>query len=134
MSGESKKGLNIALWSVQVLLALAFLAFGGMKLKLVASPESIPPMMAWAKEQLGLLLFIGLSEVAGALGLILPSALRIKPALTAWAGVGLFFVMLLALGFHLMRGEHEVVPVLVLGGLSAFVAWGRFTGAPIAPR
>jgi putative oxidoreductase len=135
MAGESKKGLNVALWVVQGLLALAFLGSGGMKLKLAADPSSAPPEMAWVKDMVWLVLFIGLSEVAGALGLLLPAALRIKPVLTAWAGVGLTVVMVLAVAFHVSQGDAGgSAPALVLGALSAFVAWGRFKAAPIAPK
>jgi hypothetical protein len=67
--------------------------------------------------------------------MILPSALRIKPVLTPLAGAGLVVIMCLAVLFHLSRGEAAVTPVnLVLGALAAFVAWGRYTRAPIAPR
>jgi hypothetical protein len=135
MAGESKKGLNVALWTAQVLLALAFVGSGGMKLKLAGDPSAVPPEMAWVKDSIGLVLFIGISELAGALGLILPAALRIKPVLTAWAGVGLATVMVLAVGFHLLQHDAGgAVPALVLGGLSSFVAWGRFKAAPIAPK
>ena len=69
----------------------------------------------------------------GAIGLILPSALRVKPVLTPLAAVGLFVVMVLATGLHLVLGEPPV-PTIVLGGLAAFVAWARFKKAPISAR
>jgi hypothetical protein len=79
--------------------------------------------------------FIGVAELAGALGLILPAATRIQPRLTALAAVGLATMMALAIPFHLMRGETgAIVFNLVLGSLAAFVAWGRERRAPIEPR
>lgn len=126
---NTSKGLHLGLWIAQGLLALAFLGAGGMKL--TAPAEALAQMGIPA----GLALFIGLSEVAGALGLILPAATRVKPWLTPLAAAGLATVMVLAAGFHIMRGEasHLGAPV-VLGVLAAFVAWGRATGARIAPR
>ena len=79
--------------------------------------------------------FIGVSEVAGALGLILPALTRRLPGLTPLAGLGLCIVMVLATGFHLMRAEYSAMPMtIVIGAVAAFVAWGRWTKAPIAPR
>jgi putative oxidoreductase len=82
-----------------------------------------------------LLRFIGVAEFAGGLGLILPAATRIRPVLTPLAALGLATIMVLAFVFHILRGELEALPVnLVLGGLAAFVAWGRLRKAPIPPR
>jgi putative oxidoreductase len=62
-------------------------------------------------------------------------ATRIQPKLTGWAAVGLGTIMVLALGLHVSRGEwSHVPPVLVLGALAGFVAWGRLKKAPIPPR
>jgi hypothetical protein len=67
--------------------------------------------------------------------LILPAATRIKPSLTPLAAIGLTTVMALASITHLVRGEVQMLPVtILLGGLAAFVAWGRSRKAPIAPR
>lgn len=130
-SQSSGKGLNIALWVVQVLLALGFGMIGGMKL--VSSPEALAAM--GIHHSLPLVRFIGLSELAGGLGMLLPALTRIKPLLTGWAGVGLAVVMVLAVGSHLMAGEisHIAFP-LVLLALAAFVAWGRLVKAPFTPR
>jgi len=79
--------------------------------------------------------FIGLSELAAAIGLILPAALRIMPGLTALAATGLLAIMILAVPFHIERGEAGLLAVpLVLGALTAFVAWGRLRAAPIRAR
>lgn len=129
------KGWNIALWILQVLLGLAFISAGVMK-----TFQPIEALLAsgltWVNDFPVLMVrFIGVSELAGGLGLILPAALRIKPILTPVAGFALALVMLLALAYHAVKGEFQAFPInLVLGGLSAFVGWGRFKKAPIAPR
>jgi putative oxidoreductase len=79
--------------------------------------------------------FIGTSELLGALGLILPAAMRIKPVLTGFAALGLLTIMVLAALFHASRGEFGMLRVnSVLGALAAFVAWGRLKKAPIPAR
>lgn len=123
---DRNKGLAIGLWVAQILLALAFGMAGWMKL---ATPyaELVKNMPGMAALPEGLLRFIGLAEVAGAAGMILPAATGILPVLTAWAGVGFATIMGLAAAFHLARGEAQSLPVLAaLFLLSAFVAWGRF--------
>jgi hypothetical protein len=127
--------LRVALWTVQILLALAFLAAGTMKL---TSP--IPDLVAmgmWYADAAGgaLIRFIGLSEALGAVGLVLPAALRILPWLTPLAAAGLATIMVLAMGTHASASEWSAVPAnAVLGGLAAFVAWGRLAKAPIPAR
>jgi hypothetical protein len=127
--------MNVALWIVQALLALAFLMAGGMKL---ATPidELLANGMTFVEHvPAALVRFIGASEVAGALGLILPAALRIQPKLTAVAGGALALVMVLGAVTHVMLGEMQAIGApLVLGLLSAFVAWGRGSKLPIAAR
>jgi len=128
------RGLHFALWGVQILLALAFGMAGAMK---ITTPiADLAKNMAWAAELPNLVRFIGTSEFLGAVGLILPSALRIMPKLSGVAGAALTLVMVLAAGYHVMQHDpfSLMVPSLVLGALSAFVAWGRLAGAPIAPR
>jgi uncharacterized membrane protein YphA (DoxX/SURF4 family) len=128
------KAWNIALWVAQILLAVAFGMSGFMKITMPIAeltekmvwPGVVPP---------ALVRFIGLSEFAAAFGLILPAATRIKPVLTPIAAVGLLTIMLLAAIFHATRSEFGALPTnLVLGAVAAFVAWGRFFKAPIAPR
>jgi putative oxidoreductase len=125
-------GRRIGLWVVQALLALVFAMSGSMKLALPYA--ELLKQGAWAESvPEGLVKFIGVAEVAGALGLIFPAATRIKPILTPLAAAGLFVIMVLASGLHLSLGEKPIVQV-ILGGLAAFVAWGRFRKAPIKPR
>jgi hypothetical protein len=127
------KALHISLWVVQVLLAAAFAMAGVMKATMPIAELAVK--LPWVADLPALTRFIGISEIAGALGLILPAATRILPKLTPLAAAGITLVMVLATGFHVMRGEIQALPVtIVLGGLAAFVAWGRNGRAPIAPR
>lgn len=126
--------MNVGLWIVQGLLAVAFAMAGVMK---GFTPlDQLAVQMPWINEVPGFLpRFIGFSELAGAIGLILPAATRIKPVLTPLAGLGLVIVMILGAGFHLSRGEFAAVPInVVLGGLAGFVWWGRSKKARIEPR
>jgi putative oxidoreductase len=124
--------VNILLWLVQILLACAFGMAGVMK-----STQPVDVLaangIAWAPQlPLALVRFIGISEFLGAVGLILPALTKIKPFLTPLAALGLLTIMILAMGFHVSRGEAGALPAnIVLGGLAAFVAWGRTSKAPI---
>lgn len=127
--------MNIALWVIQALLAFAFFAAGAMKLGSSMDDLATNGMNFVTYTPEMVVRFIGLSEVLGALGLILPSALRIQPKLTPIAAALLAVVMLLALGTHAAHGEMEAfAPNVVLGALCAFVAWGRLSKAPIAAK
>ena len=126
--------MKYALWIVQILLALAFVAAGFMKL--TAPLDQLAQNMVWVSDvPVWLVRFIGLAELAGGLGLVLPALTRIQPQLTPLAGAGLALDMFLATVFHLIRGEFGfMVPTLVLLALAAFVAYGRWKLVPIAPR
>jgi putative oxidoreductase len=124
--------VNILLWVVQILLACAFGMAGFMK---ATQPLDVLAAngIAWAPQvPLALVRFIGISEFLGAVGLILPALTKIKPFLTPLAALGLLTIMILAMGFHVSRGEAGALPFnIVLGGLAAFVTWGRTSRAPI---
>ncbi|WP_409474410.1 DoxX family protein [Streptomyces sp. HC307] len=120
--------MNVALWAVATLLALVFLGAGAAKLaqpkeKLLASPS-----MGWAENfSPSMIKTIGLLEILGALGLILPAAVDITPDLVPLAASGLALTMFGAGITHMRRGEAQSVVVnVVLLALSVFVAWGRF--------
>ena len=119
--------MNTALWIVQGVLALVFVGAGA--LKLIKSHEDLKadPHMAWANDfSGGFIKFLGIAEVAGGIGLVLPGLTGIAPNLTAWAAAGLTVIMLGATGAHLRRSETLlVVPTLVLALLTGFVAYGR---------
>lgn len=128
------KGFHIALWVLQVLLAFAFIGAGFMK-AMTPMAELVTKLPWTAVVPEALTRFIGFSELLGGIGLVLPAATRIMPRLTTLAAALLVVVMVLALGFHVMRGEMSMLaPSAVLGVLSAVVAWGRQFKAPIAPR
>jgi len=118
--------MNIALWIVQILLALLFLFAGGTKLLLPIETLTAmgPPNQVILP---GLLLrFIGVCEVLGALGLVLPGLLHIRPKLTPLAAAGLLILMIGAVIITIMGpGVGAAVPPLVVGLLCAFVAYGR---------
>ncbi len=112
---------NRALWIVQGLLAALFLFAGGMKL--ITPVEVLSVMSPFPGE---FIRFIGLCEVLGAVGLILPYALRILPGLTALAAAGLVVIMVGATVSTLVIGGGMLaVPTLVLALLAALVAYGR---------
>lgn len=119
--------MNIVLWVIAGLLAAAFLAAGAMK-ALQPKEKLIASGMAWAGDfSDGQVKLIGLVEVLGAIGLVLPALLDIAPVLVPLAATGLAIAMVGAIVVHVRRKENQaVVPSLVLLILSAVVAWGRF--------
>lgn len=119
--------MNIALWIVQVLLALVFLFSGSMKF--VMTVEEMTKQIAMP----GLFLhFIGVCEMLGAVGLILPGLLRIQQSLTPLAAAGLAVIMVgaTAISFKLGGFQLALIP-LAVGLLAAFVAYGRWRLAPL---
>src|SRR5215216_5940444 len=117
--------MNIALWVVQVLLAGLFGIAGVIK---TFQYERAKASLPWVKEvSRGLTTFIGVSELLGAIGLVLPWLTDVLPWLTPLAAVGLAVIMILAIGFHIKRGEMQAVIFnIVLLALTVFVAYGRF--------
>ena len=122
--------MTYALWIVQALLALVFLLSGGMKLVL--------PLDVLTEQMPGLpglfIRFIGAAETLGAIGLILPSLLRIRPGLTPLAAAGLTIIMTGATLLTPALTDGQIVLAalpLALGSLAAFVAYGRWRRAPI---
>jgi uncharacterized membrane protein YphA (DoxX/SURF4 family) len=118
--------VNVALWATQGLLALAFAASGSMKL--VLAREALSAKLGWVESApTWLPQFVGVMEILGAVGLILPLATHIAPRLTPLAALLLAVVMLLAVFLHLARQElSQVIPAGLLLCLCAFVAIGRF--------
>lgn len=122
--------MNILLWIIQVLLALLFLFAGGVKL--VLPIEEMTKQMAMP----GLFLrFLGVVEVLGALGLVLPGLFRVKTWLTPLAAAGLTIIMIGATVISLRIGPvGPAMFPLVTGLLAALVAYGRWRLAPLATR
>jgi hypothetical protein len=122
-----KLTMNHALWAVQGLLALLFLFAGGMKLVLpIAAMTAQMPFPGW------FLRFIGVAEVLGGLGLILPGIFRFKPILTPLAAAGLVIIMIGAVVVTVMSMPiMTALFPLVVGALAVFVAYGRWRLAPL---
>ena len=121
--------MNIALWIIQVLLAGMYGMAGSMK---AFTPDKVRtnPQMTWAHDkQDGYIRFVGISELLGAVGLIIPALTGILPWLTPLAAVGLALIQVLAIfTVHLPKKEYQVVPVnVVLLVLAIVAAYGRFT-------
>ena len=131
---QPRKGLHIALWGGQVLLAALFGGAGFTKL--TGAMAELPAMIPWTADvPEALVRFVGTSELLAAIGLLLPSIFRIQPKLSALSAAGLTTVMVLASLFHLARGEYAVIPMTaLLGSMAAFVAWGRAYARPIPAR
>ena len=123
--------MNIALWVLQVLLALVFLAHGVMML---APPAAVAVQMdamlpRWFQ------VFLGVAEVLAAIGLTLPGLTRIQPGLVPAAAAGVVVVMVSATVLHVVRGEFSsAATTCVLLVMAIVVAYGRWRSLPIAPR
>ena len=123
--------MNIVLWILQVLLAVAFFAHGWLFL---APPPDIAAQMN-ASLPRWFQLFLGIAEVLAAAGLILPALTRIQPGLVVWAAIGIVVVMISATVWHIVRGEISAAAItLVLLGMAAWVAYGRSRLLPIGAR
>ena len=125
---RSSRRANRVLWTIQGLLALVFLFAGGMKLvvpvEMLKGPVPLPGAF---------MRFIGVCEVLGALGLILPGLTRIRTGLTPLAASGLVIIMIGAVSVTVLGGPAvlAVIPFIV-GVFAASVALGRWKVAPIA--
>ena len=123
--------MNIMLWVVQVLLAVAFFAHGWF---LLTPPAAFVEQMN-ASLPRWFQLFLGVAEVLAAVGLTLPGLTRTMPWLVTWAAVGIMIVMVSATAFHLMRGEiSSAATTLVLLAMATFVAYARHRVLPIGVR
>ena len=123
--------MNMVLWVLQVLLAVAFLAHG--LLFLIPPPDIAAQMNAslprWFQ------LFLGVAEVLAAVGLTLPGVTRILPWLVTWAAGGIMIVMVSATVYHLVRGEMSSAAItLLLLAMATYVAYMRHRVLPIAGR
>ncbi len=124
--------MNIALWVLQVLLALAFFAHG---LLFLVPPPDIAAMMN-ASLPRWFQLFLGVAEILAAIGLTLPGLTRVQPWLVPAAAVGVMIVMIGATVYHVYRADpvSSAVTTFVLLLMAAFVAYGRWRLSPIRPR
>ena len=119
--------MNIALWIIAGLLAVAFLASGAMKL---IQPKEMLAASGWGFVEdfsAGSVKAIGTLEVLAGVGLVLPAVLDIAPVLVPLAAVGLVLLMIGAIITHLRRHEMQpLVVILAIMALAVVVAWGRF--------
>jgi len=123
--------MNILLWVLQALLAAAFLAHGVL---LLAPPPDIAALM-YASLPRWFWLFLGVAEVAAAIGITVPGVTRILPGLVPSAAAGIMFVMISATIWHVVRGEiSSAFITLVLLAMATFVAYMRWRVAPIRAR
>ncbi|MBA3295697.1 MAG: DoxX family protein [Acidobacteria bacterium] len=123
--------MNITLWVLQVLLAVAFFAHGWLLLmpppEIAAQMNASLPRWFWV--------FLGWAEILAAVGLTLPGLTRILPWLVPCAALGVMIVMISATVWHLVRGEFSSAAITALLLLMAtFTAYARWRIAPIRPR
>lgn len=120
--------MNLVLWIVQGLLCVVFVMAGGMKVfaygRYKKMGESRSPNQPLGLSK-GLVTFIGLSELVGAVGLIVPLATGVAPALTTLAALGLGIIMVLASIYHWRRKESAVGPIVLLF-FACFIVYGRW--------
>ena len=122
--------MNALLWGLQILLGVAFFAHG---LLFLAPPASMVEALSIIPTPLRL--FIGVAEMLGGIGLILPGITRVMPRLVPAAAAGLMLVMVCATIFHISRGEvPQTITTAVLMALFAWIAYMRLKVLPIAPR
>ena len=118
--------MNAALWAVQVILAIMFMMAGAMKL--MRDKEDLVEKMGWVEDfSQSTIRLIGVAELMGAIGLILPALTGIAPILTPLAASGIAAVAMGATVVHIRRREYPMaLMTMMLFALSVFVAWGRF--------
>lgn len=125
--------MNIAIWVAQGFLALIFV--WAAYTKLFQPLEETAKMLPWAQDNPGLVKITGFVEILALIGIILPSALSIKPKLTVYAAYGIIALMISAAVFHISRGEASLIGMNIFFLLlAAFVAWGRTKKVPILPK
>ncbi|MDP9282112.1 MAG: DoxX family protein [Chloroflexota bacterium] len=122
--------MNIVLWVLQVLTALAF---GGHGFLLISRPQRMAERVPWVRAlPTPFVRVLGLLEVLGAIGVVVPAATGVLPSLTVAAAGGLVAVMLLAMLFHVARREWPNIGLnFVLGALALAVAYGRLVIEPL---
>jgi putative oxidoreductase len=131
VSEDEENIMNILLWILQVLLAVAFFAHGMLflnpPLELVDRMNASLP--GWFQ------LFLGVAEILAAIGLTLPGLTRVMPFLVTWAATGIIIVTVSATIYHIVRAEYSSALItLVLLAMAGFVAYMRYRVLPIQVR
>jgi putative oxidoreductase len=116
--------MNIALWVTQGILSFLFIMAGGMKLFSYQKYRAMLEKSGPTSLTHGVITLIGVAELAGAAGMVLPMALNVAPWLTVWAAAGLAVIMLSATVFHIRRHEAPIM-TSVLFVLAVVVVVGR---------
>lgn len=121
----TSKTRNIFLWITQSLLAASMIWAACMKL--LQPIEKLAVLWPWtAQLSPALVRATGIVDIVGAIGLLLPGILDIRPALTRWAAIGVIILMMCAAIFHISRGEVSVIGVnIIFAAMAVFIAWGR---------
>ncbi|MDT0507023.1 DoxX family protein [Novosphingobium sp. MMS21-SN21R] len=130
----SGKGWTFILWVAQLLLAAAYALFGSMK---ATQPlDQLAMMMTWIPSfPPAFVRTLGVVEVLGAIGLVVPALTRVLPRLTVIAALCILVHQLCAVALHVSKGEYNVLGLnIVLIALAALIVWGRGTKAIILPR
>ena len=122
--------MNIVLWVLQGLTAFAF---GGHGLLLISGPQRMAERVPWIRALPSQFVrLLGLLEILGAIGVVVPAATGVLPSLTVAAAGGLVAMMLLAMLFHVTRREWPNIGLnFVLGALAFAVAYGRLVIEPL---
>jgi len=131
---KRSNGMHVALWIAQVILGVSLI--WAALTKLVQPIGNLSAMWPWTGQiPFGLVKLTGMLDLAGGMGLILPSLLRIKPRLTPLAAAEVFVLMICACVFHILRGEASLIGVnIVFALMAAFIGWGRLRKTPISLR
>ncbi|MEC5142419.1 DoxX family protein [Chitinophaga sp. 212800010-3] len=121
---QPSKSWHISLWVAQILLALFFLTGAILKFMPAATAAGFAPWIG--QVPLWQVRLLAVIDLAGSLGLILPTLLRIKPILTTWTAGCAIVLMLCAIIFHISRNEANVIGANIVAiFMAAFIAWGR---------
>jgi len=128
-SSSHSATLNVMLWIAQVFIAVGFM-------KLTTPIPDLAKMIPWAGQlPTAFVRFIGVVDLAGGIGILFPALTRIKSGLSVVAALGCSVLQVLAIMFHLSRGEGMLTPLnFILLALALFVLWGRSKKIPILPR
>ena len=129
-----RKTIHISAWVAQIILSASLIWAGGVKL--FQPIGQLKTMWPWTGEVSPMFVkMTGIIDLLGALGLLLPALLRIKPVLTPVAALGIVLLMIVAGAFHILRGESEQIGVnIAFGIIAGFIAFARFRIAPIPSK
>jgi hypothetical protein len=116
--------LNIALWIAQGLLS-AMLLWAAYT-KLFTPADKLAAMWPWTAQNRKLVIFTAILDALGGIGLVLPGLPGVAPAITVYAAIGTFLLMIAAIIFHVSRGEARQIGInIVVAAICIFIAWGR---------